>query len=52
MKEYNEFYERVKKALDELKPVLEELADGYAELLEADEKKRTVKVKLIGGRLH
>ncbi len=52
MKEGRDFYENVKKVLEELRPELERLADGYAELLEVDEEKMRVKVKLIGGRLH
>jgi Fe-S cluster biogenesis protein NfuA len=44
--------EKVKDALEELKPRLDELADGYAELVEADEAKGVVKLSLIGGRLH
>ncbi len=41
----------VKNALEELKPKLEELAEGYAELEDIDTKSGVVKVKLIGGKL-
>ncbi len=43
--------EKVVQALHELEPKLEELAEGYAELLEADPKLGSVTLKLIGGRL-
>jgi hypothetical protein len=43
---------QVRETLERLKPKLEELADGYAELLDVDEVKRHVTVRLIGGRLH
>ncbi|HOP86790.1 MAG TPA: hypothetical protein PLM71_04715 [Syntrophorhabdaceae bacterium] len=43
--------EEVKNALRELKPKLEELAEGYAEFEDIDIKKGMVKVKLIGGKL-
>lgn len=41
----------VKKTLEELKPKLEELAEGYGELIGIDREKGIVKVKLIGGKL-
>jgi Fe-S cluster biogenesis protein NfuA len=51
MKRDESFYEKVKEVLEELKPRLDELADGYAELIDADEKEKRVRVKLIGGKL-
>lgn len=47
-----DFFERVRLLLERIRPKLEELADGYAELLEADPVTKRVKVKLVGGRLH
>jgi Fe-S cluster biogenesis protein NfuA len=44
--------EKVALALDELKPRLEDLAEGHAELMETDEEKGVVTLKLIGGRLN
>jgi len=38
-------------ALEELKPKLDELAEGYGELIDVNEEKGTVFVKLIGGKL-
>jgi hypothetical protein len=46
------FEDRVTRALQELEPRLEELAEGHAELMEADEEKGAVTLKLIGGRLN
>ncbi|MCX7858209.1 MAG: hypothetical protein N2513_09600 [Deltaproteobacteria bacterium] len=46
------FHERVKQALEEIKPCLEELAEGYVELIETDEIEKKVKLRLIGGKLH
>jgi len=43
--------DEVKNALEELKPRLEELAEGYAEFEDIDTKKGIIKVKLIGGKL-
>jgi len=45
------FKERIGKIIEELKPKLEELADGYVELLEADPSTGRVTLKLVGGRL-
>jgi Fe-S cluster biogenesis protein NfuA len=44
--------ERVVQALQELEPRLEELAEGHAELMETDQEKGIVTLKLIGGRLN
>jgi hypothetical protein len=44
--------QKVVEALKELEPKLEELAQGYAELLEADQEHCRVTLKLIGGRLN
>jgi hypothetical protein len=44
--------ERVGETLDNLKPRLEDVAEGYAELVEVDEGLGIVKVRLIDGRLH
>ncbi len=46
------FKERVAQAVQELEPRLEELAEGHTELLEVDEEKGIVTLKLIGGRLN
>ncbi len=46
------FSDRVRETIERLNPKLDELADGYVELLEADEGKGMVKIKLIGGRLN
>ncbi len=46
------FRERVEQAVRELEPKLENLAQGHAEVLEIDEAKGIVTLKLIGGRLH
>jgi Fe-S cluster biogenesis protein NfuA len=46
------FRERVAQAVQELEPRLEDLAEGHAELMEVDEERRVVTLKLIGGRLH
>lgn len=47
-----DLFRRVSEVLEKIKPKLEELAEGYAELLEADDSTKRVKVRLIGGRLH
>jgi len=44
--------EKVHNGLKELEPRLEELAEGHAELLEADPEHGRVTLKLIGGRLN
>jgi len=44
--------EKIVQALHELEPRLEELAEGYAELLETDAERGRVTLKLIGGRLN
>ena len=44
--------EKVAQALHELEPRLEDLVEGHAELMEVDEEKGIVTLKLIGGRLH
>ena len=44
--------QRVAWAVKELEPKLEELAEGYAELLEVDPERGRVTLKLIGGRLN
>ncbi|HVN24825.1 MAG TPA: hypothetical protein VMT71_12705 [Syntrophorhabdales bacterium] len=46
------FRERVAQAVQELVPRLEELAEGHVELMDLDEEKGVVTLKLIGGRLH
>jgi|GEM_PF-736194 Fe-S cluster biogenesis protein NfuA len=43
--------EKIQRTIEELNPRLDELAEGNVELLDVDEDKGTVKVKLIGGRL-
>ncbi len=42
---------RVEEVLERLKPRLEELAEGHVKMIEVDEGRGTVRVKLIGGRL-
>lgn len=44
--------QKVVETLKELEPRLEELAEGYAELLEVDPERGRVTLKLIGGRLN
>jgi hypothetical protein len=44
--------EKVAQAVVELEPRLEDLVEGHVELMEVDEEKRIVTLKLIGGRLH
>ena len=44
--------DKVKEKIVELNPKLDELAEGYIELLDVDEGKGIVKLKLIGGKLH
>lgn len=46
-----ELRERVKEVVERLKPRLEELAEGHVQLIEVDEGRGMVRVKLIGGRL-
>lgn len=46
------FKEKVAQAVQELEPRLEDLVQGHVELMEADEEKQVVTLKLIGGRLH
>jgi hypothetical protein len=46
------FKEKVAQAVQELEPRLEDLVEGHAELMEVDEEKRIVTLRLIGGRLH
>ncbi len=46
------FEEKVTRTLLELEPRLEELAEGYAELMEVDPERGRVTLKLIGGRLN
>jgi len=46
------FREKVAVVIHELEPRLEDLAQGHAELMDVDEEKGAVTLKLIGGRLH
>ncbi len=46
------FREKVAQAVQELEPRLEELTQGHVELLEVDEEKGAVTLKLIGGRVN
>jgi len=41
--------ERVAEAIEQLKPRLEDLADGHVELVAVDEEQSTVRLRLIGG---
>lgn len=43
--------ERIERVIEELRPKLNELADGYVELVDADPATGEVTLKLIGGRL-
>ncbi len=44
--------EKMEKLVERLNPRLEELSDGYVELMELDEAHGIVTIKLFGGRLH
>ena len=46
------FREKVAQVVQELEPRLEDLAEGHAELMETDQEKGIVTLKLIGGRLN
>ncbi len=46
-----DFEEKVRRVLEEMRPKLEELADGYVELVDADPSRGEVTLRLIGGRL-
>ncbi len=46
------FREKVATAVRELEPELENLTEGHVELLDVDEEKRHVTLKLGGGRLN
>jgi hypothetical protein len=46
------FTDKVQKALKIPKQRFDDLADGCADLIEVDEDRGVVKVKLIGGRLY
>ncbi|MCG6536670.1 MAG: hypothetical protein L7F78_18675 [Syntrophales bacterium LBB04] len=46
------FREKVSDAVREIEPVLEQLTEGHVELLEVDEEKGIVTLKLLGGRLN
>ncbi len=46
------FEEKVARAVREIESQLEDLAEGHAELMEVDEARGVVTLKLIGGRLH
>ena len=46
------FKEKVAQAVHELEPRLENLTEGHAELMEVDDEKGIVTLKLIGGRVH
>jgi hypothetical protein len=43
---------KVQEAIIRLNPKFDELADGYADFIEVDEKRKIAKVRLIGGKLH
>ena len=45
-------FDRVREALEVLRPRLEETAEGYAEVREVDEGSGKVYLLLTGGRLH
>ncbi len=44
--------EKIERALAAINPRLEELADGYVELMELDEAQGALVIKSFGGRLH
>lgn len=46
-----DFRERAKEVIQKLKPRLQELADGYVELVEADPSVGEVTLRLVGGRV-
>jgi Fe-S cluster biogenesis protein NfuA len=43
---------KVQEAIIRLNPKFDELADGYADFIEVDEKRKIAKVRFIGGKLH
>jgi len=47
-----ELKERIEEALKRLNPRLEELAEGYVELISIDETTGSATLRLFGGRLH
>ena len=44
--------EKIEQVLATINPRLEELAQGYVELMELDEAKGVLVIKSFGGRLH
>ncbi len=44
--------EKVEGIVADLNPRLENLADGYVELMDVDEARKAVTLKSFGGRLH
>ena len=44
--------EKIERAIAAINPRLEELAEGYVELIELDEAKKVLVIKSFGGRLH
>jgi hypothetical protein len=48
----NSFHDKVKDVICRLNPRLEELADGCVELVDVDEERRIVRIRLFGGRIH
>jgi Fe-S cluster biogenesis protein NfuA len=44
--------ERIEQIVADLNPRLEDLADGYVEVLDIDEAGKAVTLKSFGGRLH
>jgi len=48
---YMDVGDEIRDALEELKPKLDELAEGYGELIDLDREKGIVYIRLIGGKL-
>jgi hypothetical protein len=44
--------EKIERAVADLNPRLEDLADGYVEVMDVDEARKAVTLKSFGGRLH
>ncbi len=44
--------EKIERTLATINPRLEELAEGYVELMELDEERGVLVIKSFGGRLH
>jgi hypothetical protein len=47
-----ELKERIEEVIERLNPRLEQLAEGYVQLISVDEKTGTATLRTFGGRLH